>query len=460
MIRVATYTRVSTLEQAEEGYSIQEQQDKLEKFCEVKDWTITKRYSDPGFSGANIHRPGITKLIEDAKNKAFDLVVVYKLDRLSRSQKDTLYIIEDVLQAKNIGFVSLSENFDTSTPFGKAMVGILSVFAQLEREQIKERMTMGKVGRAKAGKAMSWANVPFGYTIKNDVYEIDEFQASIVRDIYKKYLAGTGPAGIAADLNRKGFLGKTTKWSHRTVRAILDNIVYTGFMNYKGKIYPGLHKPIISMDDYNEVQRQIKIRAVKNSVNSRPFRSKYMLSGLLKCHYCGCTLQVNISIVKNGEYVKRYNCPSAKPRKNNTYKHVIGCPLEFKYMLDLENEILTQVEQLPKNIKTVQKKTVDTESIKNEIAKLKIKQSKLMDLYLIDNIDISEIDKRNKEITNQIKALEKQLVEVPEEVDLTEAIKKTKKIRELSYKEQRNLVRQLIEKIVVSNDDLKIFWRF
>lgn len=149
-LRVATYTRVSTLEQAEEGYSIQEQQDKLEKYCEVKDWAITHRYSDPGFSGSNIKRPGIRELIAAAKQGDFDLVLVYKLDRLSRSQKDTLYLIEDVFQANQVDFVSLSENFDTSTPFGKAMIGILSVFAQLEREQIKERMTMGKIGRAKS----------------------------------------------------------------------------------------------------------------------------------------------------------------------------------------------------------------------------------------------------------------------------------------------------------------------
>lgn len=460
MIRVATYTRVSTLEQAEEGYSIQEQQDKLEKFCEVKSWTIVKRYSDPGRSGANIHRPGLTELIKDAKNKAFDLVVVYKLDRLSRSQKDTLYIIEDVLQAKDIGFVSLSENFDTSTAFGKAMIGILSVFAQLEREQIKERMSMGKLGRAKSGKAMGWSNVPFGYTLKNDVYEIDEFQAGIVREIYKKYLSGVGPHRISDDLNNEGFLGKNKKWSYKTIRDVLENITYAGFTKYKNQVFPGLHKPIISIDDYNEVQRQIKIRAVENSVTPRPFRSKYMLSGLLKCYYCNCTLQINVSTIKSGVRLKRYNCPSAKPRLHDTYKHGLGCPLKFKYMQDLENYVLNQVEQLPKHIKTAQKKTIDTESIKSEIAKLKSKQSKLVDLYLIDNIDISEIDKRNKEISNQISTLEKQLTEIPEKVDLTETIKKTKKIKELSYEEQRNLIRQLIEKIVVSNDDLKIFWRF
>ena len=331
-LRVATYTRVSTLEQAEEGYSIQEQQDKLEKYCELKDWTITHRYSDPGFSGSNIKRPGIRELIAAAKQGDFDLVLVYKLDRLSRSQKDTLYLIEDVFQANQVDFVSLSENFDTSTPFGKAMIGILSVFAQLEREQIKERMTMGKIGRAKSGKAMGWSNVPFGYNLVGDVYEIDEFQATIVKRIFSEYLSGDSPATIAKRLNDEGHLGKGTRWSWKTVRDILMNVVYTGYISFKGELYPGMHKPIIDMETYKNTQKQIEIRRV-SATNPRPFRAKYMLSGLLKCHYCGSTLMIGIGInqrTKARSY--RYNCPLAhrnlfikKPLKSKLSKRSKNC---------------------------------------------------------------------------------------------------------------------------------------
>lgn len=136
MKKVAIYVRVSTLEQAEEGYSVDEQINKLEKYSEIKEWSVYETYVDPGYTGSNIDRPGMQRLIADAKLKRFDAVLVYKLDRLSRSQKDTLHLIEDVFDKHNVSFVSLNENFDTSTPFGKAMIGILSVFAQLEREQI------------------------------------------------------------------------------------------------------------------------------------------------------------------------------------------------------------------------------------------------------------------------------------------------------------------------------------
>ena len=149
--RVACYIRVSTQEQAAHGFSVGEQETRLRKYCEAHEWTIAGVYEDPGFSGAYLDRPGIQKLIRDVDLGIFDTVLVWKLDRLSRSQKNTMYMIEDVFLKHNINFISMNENFDTSTPFGRAMVGILSVFAQLDRDQITQRMTMGRIGRAKAG---------------------------------------------------------------------------------------------------------------------------------------------------------------------------------------------------------------------------------------------------------------------------------------------------------------------
>ena len=148
--KVAIYVRVSTDIQVD-GYSIDEQIERLEKYCQARDWIIYDKYIDPGFSGSNINRPAMLKMITDIRDNKIDLVLVYKLDRLSRSQKDTLYLIEEEFLPNSVDFISMTENFDTSTPFGKAMIGILSVFAQLERENIKTRLAMGHVGRAKAG---------------------------------------------------------------------------------------------------------------------------------------------------------------------------------------------------------------------------------------------------------------------------------------------------------------------
>lgn len=221
--KVAIYVRVSTNTQAEEGYSIDEQVDKLSSYCKIKNWQVYDVYKDGGFTGSNTHRPALERLIKEAENKAFDTVLVYKLDRLSRSQKDTLYLIEDVFLANDIDFVSLLENFDTSTPFGKAMIGILSVFAQLEREQIKERMMLGKLGRAKSGKYMAWINPAYGYNYdkKSQKTTVIPSQAIIIKRIFDEFINGKPIAKIASDLNKEGKYGKTTSWKPNSLRSLL-----------------------------------------------------------------------------------------------------------------------------------------------------------------------------------------------------------------------------------------------
>lgn len=141
--RAALYVRVSTDAQYEEGYSVDAQKEKLVQYCKLKDFSDYEFYIDGGWSGSNIDRPEMKRMIDDIVSHKVDSVIVYKLDRLSRSQKDTIFLLEDIFIPNNCSFISLNENFDTSTPYGKAMIGILSVFAQLERENIRERTRMG-----------------------------------------------------------------------------------------------------------------------------------------------------------------------------------------------------------------------------------------------------------------------------------------------------------------------------
>ena len=126
-------------------------------------WSDYELYADPGFSGKNLERPAIQKLIKDCEDGKIDTVLVFKLDRLSRSQKDTLYLIEEVFNNNEVGFISVRESFDTTTPFGKAMIGILSVFAQLERETILERTRIGLKKRAENGYWRGGGKTPFAY---------------------------------------------------------------------------------------------------------------------------------------------------------------------------------------------------------------------------------------------------------------------------------------------------------
>ena len=135
---IALYSRVSTTEQAKEGYSIGEQQDRLKAYCDSRGWKGYKHFVDGGFSGAKIDRPGLQEMIEGIHAGSIKKVIVYKLDRLSRSQKDTLELIEDVFIPNDVDFISITENLDTGSAFGRASIGLMACFAQLERENIKD----------------------------------------------------------------------------------------------------------------------------------------------------------------------------------------------------------------------------------------------------------------------------------------------------------------------------------
>lgn len=255
-MKAAIYTRVSTTLQAESGYSIDEQIDKLASYCRVKEWEVFNIYTDKGLSGSNTKRPALTQLINDAQNHLFNVVIVYDLKRLSRSQRDTLYLIEEIFEKNNIAFVSFTENFDTTTPFGKAIVGILSAFGQLEREQIKERMQLGKIGRAKSGKPMTWSPhfCPFGYDYIDGQYQTNEY-SKWVQYIFDRFLAGDTINTIASDMTNRKILNK--KWYYTTIKWILENPVYYGKIRWRGQLYQGYYEPIISEEMYNLAQTRI-----------------------------------------------------------------------------------------------------------------------------------------------------------------------------------------------------------
>ena len=266
MNRAALYIRVSTLEQAQEGYSVGEQKERLIAYCKAKDWIIADIYVDGGYTGSNLNRPGIQKLISETDK--FDLVLVYKLDRLSRSQRDTLYLIEEVFRPKGVDFISMQESFDTSTPFGKAMIGLLAVFAQLEREQIKERTWMGRVARAKTGLHHGGGHIPIGYEYEDGHLVINPYEAEQVRKIYEWYLAGDSLKTITDKLQEAGYTNKYSSYNSWTsVRNILGNETYTGRLHFGDVIVDNAHEPIISKEQFDAAQ--FSVASGRNSMAVR-----------------------------------------------------------------------------------------------------------------------------------------------------------------------------------------------
>lgn len=475
--KVAIYVRVSTTNQVEEGYSIDEQKAKLSSYCDIKDWSVYKIYTDGGFSGSNTDRPALEGLIKDAKKRKFDTVLVYKLDRLSRSQKDTLYLIEDIFIKNNIAFLSLQENFDTSTPFGKAMIGLLSVFAQLEREQIKERMQLGKIGRAKAGKSMMWARTSYGYDYHRETgtITINPAQALAIKFIFESYLRGRSITKLRDDLNEQ--YPKHVPWSYRSVRAILDNPVYCGFNQFKGEVYPGNHEPIITEEVYNKTKEELKIRqrTAAENVNPRPFQAKYILSGIGQCGYCGAPLKILMGVVrKDGTRFIRYECHQRHPRKTKgvtVYNNNEKCDSGFYEKDDIENYVLTEISKLQDDAGYLDKifsedsaETIDRESYKRQIEELSKKLSRLNDLYIDDRITLEELQNKSTEFISMRATLETELENDPalgkdkRKADMRELLN-AEKVFSMDYESQKVLVRGLINKVRVTAEDIVIKWK-
>ena len=244
-LEVFGYVRVSTENQLE-NYSIEEQTMRIRSYCQAKGWHLIKIYTDGGYSGGNINRPALQQMLTDMKQGTVDAIIVYKLDRLSRSQKDTLTLIEDHMLSAGVDFISINENFDTSSPFGRAMIGILSVFAQLEKDQITERFTMGRIGRSKAGYYHGGPNAPRGYQYVDGSLIVDEFKASQVKEIFRLFLDGKSINRIARQMEQK-YGGR---WNAAGVRVILLNSTYIGKVKFAGVEYDGRHQPLISKEDF------------------------------------------------------------------------------------------------------------------------------------------------------------------------------------------------------------------
>lgn len=245
--KAAVYTRVSTQEQATEGYSIEEQEYKCKAAIESKGWEYVGTFTDPGISGRTMERPGLIDMLDGIGRGEIEAVFVYKLDRLSRKQKDTMTIIEDVFLKKDITLVSLNETLDTSTPWGRAMIGILSSFNQMESENIQMRTSMGREAKANKG-GYAGGKPPIGYRSEGGALVVVPEEAEIVRLVFDLRNDGWTMMAIADELNKRGYRTKKgNEFLHSAVQSILNNEdVYRGHYRYGNGGIDGItHEPIL-----------------------------------------------------------------------------------------------------------------------------------------------------------------------------------------------------------------------
>ncbi|RDW17012.1 recombinase family protein [Oceanobacillus arenosus] len=450
-MKAALYIRVSTREQIE-NYSIPSQKEKLEAYCKSKGWEIYDFYIDGGFSGSNTDRPDLQRMISDIKE--IDVVMVYKLDRLSRSQKDTLELIEDTFLKNNVEFVSLTETLDTSSPFGRAMIGILSVFAQLERENIAERMRNGHIKRAEDGyRGMGGDYDPAGYARVDGelVTKPDEKKhVQLAFDLYERYHSITK---VQKELKLLGY----NVWRFRRYRDILANRLYVGYVSFAGEHYKGRHEAFIAEEQYDRVQALLEMHKGANAQKAK----ESLLAGLITCSCCGEKFVTYTTTDRRKDKVYKYRYYLCKARR---------FPIEYGHKCTNKNWNSKKLEEII--IKEIQFLSIGkkngTPKIKKvnyevQIKKVTEKIERVLGLYAEGTIPKQTLDKQieiyNTEKDEILKRQKEnsaaQNVISDEEIDnLVTNLTKS------DFPTKRAAIQKLVKQISINGEDIDISWNF
>lgn len=329
--RAVIYVRVSTVEQAEEGHSIEAQKEKCREYCQQRGFRIVEIYSDEGISGGSTkNRKAYQRMMKEAQENKFDMVLIWRLSRLGRNMRDLLETVEIFIK-NNVNLVSISDSFDISTSSGRMMFQMLGVFSEFERETISSNVQMSMKSLVRDKKRPAGGR-RLGYIsgLDSDGRKqliIQEEEAAIVRLIFHKYLAGDGYRAIANSLNRQGY--KTVKdnpFSTCAVKTILQNyqtyngyLVYAKYEDWSKKRRKGLSKsPIIVKGEHEPIIDDRIAKMVEERLSLESFQPKWnengqnLLTGLLKCNQCGAPLAASntYNVLKDGsrKHLRYYSC--------------------------------------------------------------------------------------------------------------------------------------------------------
>lgn len=470
-LRSALYIRVSTLEQAKEGYSIQAQETKLTNYANGMGYKIVNKYIDDGFSGKSIEgRPAMQKLLNDIKLSKIDIVIMYKLDRLSRKVKDTLELVE-LFEKYNVTLFSLNENIDLSSPFGRAALKMSATFSELERETIVERFMMGKEQRVNNGLAMRNSTLPIGYDYdeKTKRFIVNEKEAEQIKKIFELYLKGWNMAQISRYMHQN-YTNRYMSYNDRTaVGKVLRNPFSAGYFIYNGTVHKATNiDPIIDYKTW--VQAEIMRLNTKKKLLMPT--SPYLLTGLLYCGKCG-----------GKYYAKKYKETRQLKKCDKTYlRYRYGCEARVKFdpqyhQKRCDNDIILQSEldkiviDNVKNLEFSEFKSPDNQLeqasiLEIEITDLKHNIDKFLDLFESNIIDKAQLEarvnKNNKLIEQKQRLLEEQKenIEFKPDLEIEKIKEKIKNFDNLSMVDKRVLLMSLIKKITICpNQKLDIEWK-
>ncbi len=255
-MRAALYVRVSTEDQAREGYSLDAQERRLQAYCRMRSWDIGGLYRDEGCSGRNTNRPEYQRMMSEMGS--WDILLVLKMDRIHRNSVNFTLMMDD-LRNNGKEFNSLQEKFDTTTAMGRFVMDTMQRIAQLESEQTGERVKIGMKKKAEAGDGMLGSGHPYGYVYQYGQLKVVENEAAIVREMYDLYASGSSMGDIADALNNRMVPAKRSgRWNKQSVCNILHNPLYIGYVDWDGIVRKGTHHPLVSIEVYEEINGEFK----------------------------------------------------------------------------------------------------------------------------------------------------------------------------------------------------------
>ncbi len=337
MQRVAFYTRISLSEEIQK-YSLGAQQERLEAFCKSQygdEWILSKVYKDSA-SGTNLNRPELQQMLANARSGAFDVILVFRVDRLSRRVAELSQLAHE-LKGYNVALRSATEPIDTSTPAGMMIFQTLGVFAEFEQQSIVQRTKTGMLRKAQTG---SWpgGRVPLGYRFsKGSGLEIEETEAVIVRKVFNYYTAGKeGSSRISQRLNAAGYRSKKGRmFNRKSILHILRNPFYIGKFRWQQEEFDSDHQPIISNEVFTAAKEILEKRSSESPGKKWHTQDQRILSGLIWCRKCKSRM-VGVSANSRGVKFQYYACTKRLDTSD--------CDMDYIRADYVEEQILSQVQ--------------------------------------------------------------------------------------------------------------------
>ncbi len=485
-IRCAIYTRKSHEEGLDQEFnSLHAQREAAEAFIASQrheGWTaLPTDYSDGGFTGANIDRPGLQKLMKDLEAGKIDCVVVYKVDRLSRSLLDFARLIATFDEQK-VSFVSVTQQFNTSTSMGRLTLNILLSFAQFEREIIGERIRDKKAAAAKKGKYLGSQPI-LGYDVDREKMRllVNPQEAEQVRWIFQRFIELKSSMKVARELNAQDHRTKawTTKknkpmggkrWNKVYVYRVLTNRKYIGEVVHKGQAYPGEHEAIVDRKAWDKVQRTLADNYHARA-NATRQKTPALLKGILRCGHCDQAMGITFS----NNHKKRYRYYLCNHAAKNGYD---TCPVKSVAAGAIEGAVIEQLRRvfrspdiIARTFRAAQKQAKQQEKdLGQQKDRLEKQQQTLKQAIgrLVrtggDGVLAEELRKLNEEfsaVEDRLHNIDAELASyqsrIPTEDQVRDALQKLDPVwNELFPSEKERIVKLLVKQIVINTDGLNI----